>query len=35
MKEKSEVRYFKALYFDLRIKNLKEYFSELNPEWCI
>ena len=31
MKEKSEVRYFKALYFDLRIKNLKEYFSELNP----
>lgn len=27
MKEKSEVRYFKALYFDLRIKNLKEYFS--------
>lgn len=26
-----EARHFKALYFDLRVKNLETYFSESNP----
>lgn len=26
-----EAKYLKALYFDLRVKDLKEHFSETNP----
>lgn len=26
-----EAKHQKALYFDLRVKDLKEYFSEINP----
>lgn len=26
-----EAKHLKALYFDLRVKDLKEYFSETNP----
>lgn len=26
-----EAKHFKALYFDLRVKELKEHFSETNP----
>ncbi len=28
---KREARHYKALYFDLRVKDLKEHFSETNP----
>ena len=28
---KREARHLKALYFDLRVKDLKEHFSETNP----
>ena len=28
---KREAKHFKALYFDLRVKDLKEHFSETNP----
>lgn len=26
-----EAKHLKALYFDLRVKDLKEYYSETNP----
>lgn len=28
---REEAKYFKALYFVLRVKDLKEYYSETNP----
>lgn len=28
---RKETRHLKALYFDLRVKDLKKYFSETNP----
>ena len=28
---KREAKHYKALYFDLRVKDLKEHFSETNP----